>query len=360
VRELAFGLPAHGYEPVVFCPPEFAHLEELRRVCRVETVPFRRDYSHPHQDARALARLVDNVRGSALVHSHSAKSGVLGRIAARISRVPAVYTPHGFPFVGEMSGGRRRFGRVVERCLAPSTAALICVCQFEADLAARNRLRPQITEVVHNGCDRCPSVETAVTSEGLVIGAVSTLRPAKALHVLLEAMSAVVEAVPEARLVIAGDGPLEGELRKQAADLGLAVTWMPFEPPAARYLRGFDLYVLSSAWEAFPIGPLEAQACGVPQVVTAVGGTRESVVPETGVVVPPGDPAALSAALVDLLLDPARREAMRAASLARHAEHFTVERMVAKTANVYDRVLSERSPKPELRERANATPAQAK
>src|SRR4029079_72795 len=143
--------------------------------------------------------------------------------------------------------------------------------------------------------------------EGLVVGAVSTLRPAKALHVLLEAMPAVVAAVPEARLVIAGDGPSEGEVRKQAADLALAVTWMPFEPPAARYLRGLDLYVLSSAWEAFPIGPLEAQACGIPQVVTAVGGTRESVVPETGVVVPPGDPAALSAALVDLLLDPVRR-----------------------------------------------------
>lgn len=348
VRDLAVGLPSHGYEPVIFCPPKFAHIDELRRVCEVRTVPFRRDYTHPHHDARALARLVRDLRGSALVHSHSAKSGVLGRMAARLCGLPAVYTPHGFPFVGEMSSARRTFGKAVERRLAPSTAALICVCQFEADLAVEQGLRPRSIAVVHNGCPPAPQAETAALPEGLVVGAVSTLRPAKALHILLEAMSTVVAAMPEANLVIAGEGPLEGELHSQADRLGLDVAWLPFEPPAARYLCGFDLYVLSSAWEAFPIGPLEAQACGVPQVVTDVGGTRESVVAETGIVVPPGDPAALAAAIIDLLKDPNRRTAMRAASRARYAQRFTVEQMVARTAEVYDGVLADRSRVPIL------------
>jgi glycosyltransferase involved in cell wall biosynthesis len=288
------------------------------------------------------------VRGSALVHAHSAKSGVLGRIAAALCGLPAVYTPHGFPFVGKMSGARRTFGKVVERRLAPSTAALICVCQFEADLAAEQGLRPRSIAVVHNGCPAAPQAETAVMPEGLVVGAVSTLRPAKALHILLEAMSTVVAAMPEANVVIAGDGPMEGELRSRAVRLGLDVTWLPFEPPAARYLRGFDLYVLSSAWEAFPIGPLEAQACGVPQIVTAVGGTPESVASDTGIVVPPGEPAALAAAIIELLKDPNRRAAMRAASRARHAERFTVEQMVARTAELYDGVLADRSREPIL------------
>jgi len=241
-----------------------------------------------------------------------------------------------------MSSARRKFGVVVERRLAPSTAALICVCQFEADLAVENGLRPRSIAVVHNGCPPDSQVESATVAEGLVIGAVSTLRPAKALHILLEAMPSIVAAVPEAKLVIAGDGPLEGELHARADSLDIEVTWSPFEPPAARYLRAFDVYVLSSAWEAFPIGPLEAQACGIPQVVTAVGGTRESVVPETGIVVPPGDPAALAAAVIALLKDPDRRAAMSVASRARHAEHFTVEQMVARTAEVYDNVLADR------------------
>jgi Glycosyl transferase 4-like domain len=125
VRQLALGLPAHGYEPVLLVPAEFAHLDELRDVC--EVLPLRRDYGHPLDDARALAAIVPAARGVALVHSHSAKAGVLGRVAAVLARRPAVYTPHGFPFVGTMSDARRRFGVVVERALAPATN-LICVC----------------------------------------------------------------------------------------------------------------------------------------------------------------------------------------------------------------------------------------
>ena len=93
--------------------------------------------------------------------------------------------------------------------------------------------------------------------------------------------------------------------------------------------------MLPSGWEALPIGVLEALACGVPQVATDVGGTGEAVSAETGVLVPPGDPSALADALVALLGDPARRAAMAEASVARHRERFTVERMVAETAAVY-------------------------
>lgn len=340
VRRLALGLPSHGYKPVVVVPPNFAHLEELRQHCDVRTLSFRRDYTHPYDDLRVLIGLVPIVRETELVHAHSAKSGVLGRLAARLARRPAVYSPHGFPFVGEMSSLRRKFGVLVERSLAPVTDALICVCEFERRLATRQRLRVRRAAVVHNGCPPCPSGDHVEMPQGLIVGAVSTLRPAKALDCILDAMPTIVAAVPEARLVIAGEGPLESELRAQAAGLGLDVTWLPFEPPSSRYLRGFDVYVLSSAWEAFPIGVLEAQACGIPQVVTAVGGTTESVVAETGIVVPPRDPAAMATAVIELLRDPDRRAAMSKASRARHAQLFTVERLVAGTAAVYDGVLS--------------------
>ena len=116
--------------------------------------------------------------------------------------------------------------------------------------------------------------------------------------------------------------------------------WEFYRPPTANHLRELDVYVLASSWEAFPIGPLEALACGVPQVVTAVGGTREAVVPETGLLIGPRDPGALAAAVVELLQDEPRRMAMRAASRERHAAQFTVDRMVAGTAAVYARVLS--------------------
>ncbi len=339
VRWLARGLPAHGYEPVVVVPRNFVHLDELSTLCEVVTLPFRRDYAHPHDELRVLARLLPVLRRTKLVHAHAAKAGVLARMVARLVRRPAVYTPHVFPFIGEISGARRHFSLFVERALAPSTAALICVCEFERDVARQNRLRPHRVTLVYNGCPPCSDGDLAEMPTGPIVGTVSVLRPQKALDSILDAMPAITAAVPDAKLVIVGDGPIEAKLRAHAVDLGLDVTWLPFEPPPGRYLRSFDVFVLSSAWEAFPIGVLEAQACGVPQVVTAVGGTRESVVPETGIIVPPRDPAALAEAVIQLLRDPARRAAMSEASRLRHAQRFAVERMVADTAGVYDRVL---------------------
>jgi glycosyltransferase involved in cell wall biosynthesis len=166
---------------------------------------------------------------------------------------------------------------------------------------------------------------------------VTVLRRQKRIDVLLAAAPRILDAVPEATVVVVGNGP-EGDALRAAADP--RVVFLPFHGSAARYLRALDVYVLPSGWEAFPIGVLEAQACGVPQVATDAGGTREALVPATGVLVPPADPDALAAAVVALLRDPARRAAMGEASRRRHAERFTVDRMVAETAAVYDSVLS--------------------
>ncbi len=318
VRQLARGLPEHGYEPVVLDS---------------RVLPFRRDYRHPHRDLQALGALARALRGFELVHAHAAKAGVLARLAA--GRRPVVYTPHCFPFVGG-SAARRRFGLVVERLLARRTAAIVCVCDQEADVA-RSASLGRLT-VIHNGCPACEGVEPALTFDGPVVGAVTVLRRQKRLDVLLAAAPRIIEA--GATVVIVGDGPEAGALRA-AADP--RVVFLPFQAPSARYLRGLDVYVLPSDWEAFPIGLLEAQACGVPQVATDVGGTREALVPETGLLVPPGDASALADAVVALLRDPERRAAMAVASRARHAERFTVERMVAETAAVYDAVLGRTS-----------------
>jgi glycosyltransferase involved in cell wall biosynthesis len=329
VAQLVRGLPAHGHEPVLFAPEAFAPA--------VDFVPltFRRDYGHPRDDARALLRLARELRAFDLVHAHSAKAGVLARLAGWSARRPVVYTPHGFPFVGEMREARRVFSHAVERLLAPPTAAIIGVCAFERDLARANQLHPRMLAVVHNGSPPC---EPRAREPGFVVGAVSALRRGKGVDVFLDAAPAILAAVPEAELVIAGDGPQEAEL-KAHPNAGL-VRWESYRPPASNHLGELDVYVLASSWEAFPIGPLEALACGVPQVVTEVGGTREAVVPETGLLIPPRDPGALAAAVVELLQDTPRREAMSVASRERHAAHFTVDRMVAGTAAVYDRVLS--------------------
>jgi glycosyltransferase involved in cell wall biosynthesis len=324
VRQLADGLGAHGHEAVVL---------------GADVLPFRRDYRHPHRDAQALGALVRVARRFDLVHAHAAKAGVLARLAAAAARVPAVYTPHCFPFAVPDARARRWFGLAAERALAPLTAAIVCVCEQERDAAVAHGIRPRRElAVIHNGCRACAGeVDPALARlPGPVVGAVTVLRRQKRLDVLLAAAPRVLAAVPDATIVVAGNGPELDSLRA-AADP--RVVFVPFQAPAARYLQALDVYVLPSDWEAFPIGLLEAQACGVPQVATDVGGTREALVPATGTLVPPRDPAALADAIVALLRDGDRRAAMGAASRARHAEHFTVERMVAATAALYDAVL---------------------
>jgi glycosyltransferase involved in cell wall biosynthesis len=358
VAQLVRGLGAHGHEAVLYAPEAFAPAVDF------VPLPFRRDYAHPGEDARAFARLARELRAFDLVHAHSAKAGVLARLAGWSAWRPVVYTPHGFPFVGEMREARRVFSHAVERLLAPPTAAIIGVCAFERDLARANQLHPRMLAVVHNGSPPCSpgdrprggtdprgggevrggggalAADVPYDDSAPVVGTVSALRRGKGVDVFLDAAPAILAAVPRARLVIAGDGPQEAELKTHPS-AGL-VRWEPYRPPASNHLRELDVYVLASSWEAFPIGPLEALACGVPQVVTAVGGTREAVVPETGLLIAPRDPDALAGAVIELLRDPQRRAAMRDASRERHAAHFTVDRMVAGTAAVYDRVLSRR------------------
>jgi len=354
VLQLGLGLAAHGHEPVVLGPEGFTGSERLAAAgVPVRVLPLGRDYAHPQRDAAAFARLVRALRhgGFALVHAHAAKAGALARPAAALCRLPAVYTPHCLPFVGDVSPARYRFGLVAERLLGPLTATLICVCDEERRVAAKARLVPdERLAVVHNGCpDADPDVPVdpalaALAAHGPLVGAVTVLRRQKSVETLLDAVPALLARVPEARVAIVGDGPERDALQAHAARLGLAgdarLAFLPFHPPAGRHLRALDVYVLPSAWEAFPIGVLEAQACGIPQVATDVGGTREAVVPETGLLVEPHAPERLAGALIELLLDPARRARMAAASRARHAERFTAERMVRATAGVYDGVLS--------------------
>lgn len=350
VAQLALGLRERGHEPLVLGPPGFAPRARVADMFRV--LPLKRGYRQPHRDARALVALVRVLRASGcdLVHAHAAKAGVLGRLAAAAVGAPAVYTPHCLPFVGEISAMRRPFDLIAERRLGPLTARLVCVCEDERRVAEAARLVPrERLAVVYNGCPAPDPVLSpdagllALRARGPLVGVVSVLRRQKSLEVMLDAVPPLRAHVPDVRVAIVGNGPERAALLSRAARLGDAVAFVEFVPPSARYLAALDVYVLPSAWEALPIGVLEAQACGIPQVATDVGGVREAVVPETGLLVPPRDPTALAVALAELLSDQPRRARMAAASRARHAARFTLERMLDETAAVYDEVLRERA-----------------
>lgn len=353
VKELAIGLRQRGWESWVAGPESASTYGELEaNNIPIMRLPFRPGYWHAREDARGLRSLIALLRRQRfdVVHARSNKSGILGRLAARATGVPAVYDPAGWTFHPAYHG---RAGRAVslsiERLLAPLTRACICVSEAERRLALENRIGPpESFHVVHNGVpgwngavETDPELER-FSRQGPLAGCVTALRPEKAVKVFVDAAPQVLERVPNARLVVVGNGELRGELQGQARRLGLGdderFAFLPFQPPAARYLRALDVFVLPSSWDAFPISVLEALACGVPQVATDVGGIPEAVVPETGLLVPPRDPTAMAAAIAALLEDEWRRSELAQASRERHRRFFTTDRMVGETAAVYDLV----------------------
>ena len=367
VLTLCEGLLDRGWEVEVIGPQDAIIDERLEELgVRRHRLPLQRGFTSPGRDLVALRGTLSAVRRLEpdLVHCHSAKAGVVGRIAARVAQRPLLYSPHCWPFVGDFGWRRRVFAWGVERALAPLTTAFVCVCEDERQRAIETGLDAgRRLWRVYNGCPPCAAGAEDPTlremrEHGPTAAAVTVLREQKSVDVLIDAAPHVFAALPDARIAVVGDGPLSGDLRRRARERGLEgderFAFLPFAGSSAPHLRAVDVYVLPSAWEAFPIGVLEALACGVPQVATDVGGTSEAVTDETGLLVPPHDPEALAAAIVALLSDPERRAALSAASRRGHAERFEATRMIADTERVYRGVLAQ-----EEEPGASAVPAAA-
>lgn len=205
-------------------------------------------------------------------------------------------------------------------------------------------------ETLHHGPD--PEVLSSVSPMGVreelglpegvpVVGTVANLKPHKGLQHLLLAAKDVRRAVPDARFVVVGQGPLLGELRDRAGELGLdgAVVFTGYRDDAVRVASSFDVFVLSSLHEGLSIALVEAMALGKPVVVTAVGGLPEVVANEQqGLVVPAADAGALARGIVSLLSDDARR--LRLGSAARlRAAQFDIQKAVRRVEDVYEELL---------------------
>jgi glycosyltransferase involved in cell wall biosynthesis len=355
VLNLALAMERHGWSAHV-AGPEQASIRSRLEQAGIEYLPvshLRRGSRSPVADLRALRNLDRMLTREPfdVIHCHSSKAGVLGRLLGMRRGVPVVYSPHCFAFLRDLGPLSRLAPAAIERLLAPLTSAYVCVCDAERDAALRLALAPaERTHRIYNGVPDPPpsaSPEQALLDfkgDGVLIGAVTVLRRQKRLDVLIEAIPTVLAEAPQARFAIVGNGPMQAKLKERARALGLEenprFAFFPFTPPSGRYMSALDLYVLSSAWEAMPMGVLEALSWGVPQVVTSVGGTVEAVTGETGQLVEPKHPQALAGAIVEMLRSPALLASASAASRARHRAMFDAERMVRETVGVYESVVA--------------------
>ncbi|WP_354639019.1 glycosyltransferase [Kitasatospora camelliae] len=232
--------------------------------------------------------------------------------------------------------------------------AVIAVSHAVAATIARRRPDPDWVTVVHHGPDLAdaPSgpaaraaarAELGLPADAVVIGTVGNLTAKKDQATLLAAFARVRADHPGAALVLIGSGPLEAELRARAGE-GVVFAGSRSDVPAL--LPGFDVFTLSSRQEGLPVALMEAMTSGLPSVVTRVGGMPEVLEDGgQGLLVPPGDPAALAAALSRMVAEGDLRERLGAAARER-SKGFDVAGAQRSIEAVYARVLRDR-PSPE-------------
>ena len=289
-----------------------------------------------------------------MVHCHSTKAGLVGRLGLAGCCVPRLYTPHGFFTMDPTrSAPARRAVAAMEAALSRLCHGVIVVSRQEYAHALKIGIPPAKLCLIPHGValDRpgLTSLECAAIrrqwglADGEVcVGFVGRLTPVKSPETMLRSFAAVASRMrTPARLVMVGDGPLAGTLRRLSLDLGLdaRVIWLGARN-ARPLMEAFDVLAVTSDSEAGPIVVLEAMAQGLPIVATAVGGISETVQPGVnGYIAPVRGVAEIAAALDTLVHDSALRERMGHASRALSLK-FSSSRMVDQTVRLYDQVVS--------------------
>ncbi len=363
LTELNIGLHGAGYQVEVACPPvrsdslgDTSFVGDVARAgIPVHPIPMRRAVS-PGADLLATLRLARLMRRGRydIVHCHSSKAGVIGRVAARFASGPRVcYTPHGFSYLIPGSGRRRWLYLTIERVLGRLTDRLIAVSPSEGTEAVQRGVVPaDRVAVIENGLDpnELPGPEegTRVRTEYgweddvLVVGTVARQMAQKDPFTWLRTAAAVAQTHDKVRFVWVNGGELLAASKQLAQTLGLGerMTFLPYVPNAARLMAGFDVLMLSSRFEGLSYVMLEAMGLGKPVVATDVLGTRDVIEHgKNGLLAPPGEPQALAACLRAVLDQPDYGAALGASARATIAARFTKERMVARTRALYEQLL---------------------
>ena len=314
----------------------------------------------PLSMVRALFSLYRFLRAGRydIVQSHTAVGGVVGRLAGFAARVPhAVWTAHSYGSHPGLGPVAQRVILAIERGFERLTHHYIAVSEDMKLTGLRKRIfsEDKVT-VIHNGIDleeldeiarSRETVESPGTfgfpTEATVVGTVTRLEPQKAIDDFLEAAAVVARERPEVHFVIAGDGPLRGQLQDLAGRLGIAnrVRFLGWRSDAFAVLSVFDVFCMSSLWEGCPMVLLEAMAASKPVVSTCVGGVGELVMDgETGLLVPPAQPRCLAEALLRLTASESLRRCYGEAGRRRVEEQFTLQSMVRAYERFYEELVA--------------------
>jgi glycosyltransferase involved in cell wall biosynthesis len=326
----------------------------------VETVHHLVREVNPVKDLLSLYSLVSIIKknGCEVVHTHTSKAGILGRLAAWFCGVKViVHSTHGTIFHGYFSPLLLRFFVLVEKFTAKFTDRIICLSRKEIDEYLEEGIgrREQFT-AIYNGLDlstfEMTNKDLKEIRKGLdiedkdYVGAtIGRLTRVKGQRYLIEALPLIKKEIPNIVLLIAGDGEDIESLKSLAAasHVSSCVRFLGHREDIADILACVDCFYLTSLNEGFGIVLLEAMAMRKPIIATEVGGIPEVIInEETGILVPPGDPQAIAQATLELYHDPRLRERMGLSGYSRLKSIFGIDNHVRSTEILYEDLLKEK------------------
>lgn len=327
---------------------------------RVETVPELGREISLLSDTRTLVTLYRLMRRTRphIVHTHMAKAGFVGRVAAKLAGVPViVHTFHGHVFHGYFSPRKTQVFLVLERACARISNRIVTISpRLQQEIAAYGVTPPERISVIPLGFDLAPYAAVqrgtgafrqalGLPERATLIGAVGRLVPIKNISLLLRALAIARRHAPDLHVVLVGDGELRRSLAAEAAALGItdAVSFAGWQRDLSSVYADLAAVVISSDNEGTPASLIEAMASGCPVIATSVGGVPDLISDgDTGRLVRPGSPEDLAAALVDLVREPEATARMAANARQFALTTFQGQRLINDVDRLYQQLLAER------------------
>lgn len=305
----------------------------------------------PIKDIIALFKLIRIIRRIKpdIVHTHMAKAGMLGRLAAWLCGVRIIiHTFHGNIFHSYFSKAKTLFFIFIERLLSIISTKIITLTESQRDEVLKFKIGNKNKVVIIPlglSLDKFYSPKKGLLrkelgiSEEPLIGTTARLVPIKDIGTFLEGARIVLEEIKDAIFVIAGDGYLREELEKKAQSLGISksVSFLGFREDLEVFYLDLTCFVLSSLNEGLPVAIIEAQASGIPVVATNVGGVPSLVSSDTGITVSPKNPQALGEAIKSILKNPemARKMGEKARE---NSKKYTIKRLIKDIERLYEEI----------------------
>ena len=342
--DLAVGAIGEGHEAVIYVGGAgvFTKQAKAKGLACVSLGNLRRNI-RPIADVLCFFELRSRLKEYEpdVIHLHSSKAGIIGRLVAKNLAIPSVFTAHGWAFTEGISSWKRKFYLAIERFMVRVEGKVITVSDYDRALALKSGVgKADKLIVIHNGMPDV-TVERIRSEANRPIRFIMVARfdEQKDQALLIHAFTHVQRQ--DWILELVGDGPLIDEVRSQVVKLGVAdkVVFSGACNDVPERLAASDVFCLISNWEGLPLTILEAMRSGLPVIASKVGGVQEAVIDgRTGYVISRGDLAGLTAAIDTLMASDEQRTQFGNNGRENYVMNFTFEKMLEKTLEVYQNV----------------------